>query len=60
MVAVLEPANQILKNVPNVEGKNAQFGLLPQVNPLMVKQGRAGVRLPHQNERKQRHTIGAQ
>lgn len=60
MVAVLNPTDAIFGDVPQVKGKNAQFGLLAQVNPLVVDEGRAGVGLPNQNERKQRHAVGTQ
>jgi len=59
MITVLEPANQILDSIPEIEWQNAQFGLLPQMNSLVVEQGRNRVRFSHQNERKQRHTVGA-
>ncbi len=47
MIAVLNQPNQVFDSVPHIEGNNAQFGLLTQVNMLVVKQGRAGVWLPH-------------
>jgi len=54
----LDSADNVFNTVPDVEGQNTQFGLLPQMDALMVKQHRAGLGLAHQNERKQGHPVG--
>lgn len=47
MIAVLNQPNQVFDTIPHIERNNAQFGLLTQVNTLVVEQGKAGVRVPH-------------
>lgn len=60
MTGVLKPADKVFHDVPDVKRQDAQFGLLTQVNPFVVQQGRAGVGASDQNERKQGHTVGAE
>lgn len=60
MVAVLNPAKAVLDDIPEVKQEDAQFNLLTQVNPFVVDQRSAGIGLPYQDKRKQRHAVGTQ